>query len=169
MTLYSEDNVTDALETILRSLRKVDANMEGREQLREDLNELWPDLQQLHGGNAYSRHLTSYIDTEYRRLHEPEGDEEPREKPLCGCSSPTCPLKEGELPASATVDPNSTIGGDDLENAVAATIQSHTKPYVLEEAAEQWHTATGGVLVELYEIKADAVYLLNKQRGTIHE
>lgn len=168
MALYSEDNVTKALETILRCLRKVDGGVDDREELRQEVNELWPEIQRLHGGNAYNQHITSYIDEEHRRLHNPREDEVPREQPLCGCSSPTCPLKRGELPAKAKTRAGSSIVDTDPHAAVAETIEQHTKPYVLKEAAEAWHDETGEALMELYELKSDAEYLLNKQRGTLH-
>lgn len=162
---HSDKDIKNALGFILKTLNRRAIPLEEREPLREDFTEIWPDLQILRSDAAYTSHVDDYIRDEYERRQNPDDDEEKREKPLCGCPSPTCPLRRGELPAAARTRHGSLIGNKTPEQAVANEIQTHQNPYVLREADRDWWETTSEPVAELLELEARAERLMNEYDG----
>lgn len=165
MHLYKPRDIKNAIDVIMRALRRPGIKETAKEDLREGFAEIWDDLQPFRDAQSYQTHVSRYISEEFRRKHDPREGEEKRQQPLCGCNSPTCPLKRGELLPAAKVNPGGVIDSRSPEQAIANAIQRHPRPFVLEEATQDWHRQTGEPLAELYELKAEARKLLHIQRG----
>lgn len=156
---YGTKEIEDAMETILQVLNRSLIPPEEKETIREDFRRIWDDIQAFRSDVAYVSFVGEYIADEHERATDPSEDEEPREKPLCGCPSPTCALKRGELPAPARTRQGSVAQPLTAEEAVANVIQSHRDPHVLREADREWWRETSEPISELLDVKARAVSL----------
>lgn len=156
--------VREAVDTIVRALNTHSASEKKQEELREDFRDLWDDLQPFRDPDAFVNHVTGYIESEYDRKH-PDTGEPKREKSLCGCASPTCWLKRGELPAAIQTSEQSFLQTKTTTDAVSEVLQSHTRPHVLREAVDEWDAKKHGPLRELVDLQARAKFLLAPSRN----
>lgn len=156
---YGSEDISDAMEEVVGVLNRRRIPQEEKEDIREDFRDIWDDIQIFRSDVAYASFVGEYIADEHQRKTNPADDQEKREKPLCGCSSPTCALKRGELPAPAKTREGSIAQPQTAEEAVANVIKSHREPFVLREADQEWWRATGEPLSDLMDVKARAVAL----------
>lgn len=163
---YGTREIERAMEAVLEVLNRDIIPEEEKEPIREDFQSLWDDIQVFRSDVAYSSFVGEYIADEHRKATEPREDEEPREKPLCGCPSPTCALKRGELPAPARTREGSVTQQLSAEEAVANVIQKHREPHVLREADREWWKATSEPISELLDVKARA-NALDRKHDTV--
>lgn len=157
----NERHIEKALQSILLVLNRTTIPESEKRPLREDFQALWEDIQMFRSDAAYVQHIAQYVSAEHQRRVNPDsGDADDgndgRERPLCGCSSPTCALKRGELPAPARTREGGVVGHLSAEQAVANTIQRHRDPYVLQEADRDWWETTGEPLSQLLDLKSRA-------------
>lgn len=156
---FDQRDVETAIERILQILNRSYIPADEREALRESLADVWDDIQVFRSEDAYSTHVAAYVADEYDRRHNPAEGQERRELPLCGCSSPTCALKRGELPAPARVNQGSILQTRRPEQAVSHVLQRHSQPFVLQEADGDWRRTVSGPLMDLLEVRAQAEQL----------
>ena len=157
-----DDQVGRALKGIVMALNRAAITEDEKEPLREGFSRLWPELQAYRGHRRYIDHVSEYITTEYEKRNPDEGESQRRETPLCGCASPSCALKRGELPAQARVRQGGLLQTQTPEQAVANEIQRHTNPYVLREADRDWRRVTSEPVAELMDLHGEASRLMEK-------
>lgn len=153
---YGSNDIERAMRSVLQVLNRKSIPPEETKGLRADFKAIWDDIQVFRSDAAYTSFINEYIADEHRKATTPRDDEDPRSEPLCGCPSPSCALKRGELPAPARTRQGSVTQHLSPQEAVMNTIQSHTEPYVLREADKAWWRATGEPLSDLMELKARA-------------
>lgn len=153
---YGTKDIERAMQSVLQVLNRRSIPSEETEDLREEFKAIWDDIQVFRNDAAYSAFVNEYIADEHRRYTNPREGEKRRTEPLCGCPSPTCALKRGELPAAAKTRQGSVTQHQSPEQAVTNVIQSHTEPYVLRESDREWWRKTGEPLSDLMDLRARA-------------
>jgi len=123
----------------LRGSSRVSAEVE--EAVRETLDEVREEYEDLRGEGAYRQHILSYIQEERRRLHERD-----REDPLCRCRI-RCALKRGRIPARVRSE-------DSIEEGIHSYQERHSEALVLLEAREAWSVNKATVRKALSDAKA---------------
>lgn len=164
---YGTKEIEDAMKEVLQVLNHPNIPEEEKDPIRDDFNDLWDDIQVFRSDVAYTSFIGEYIADEHQRATNPSEDEKRRKKPLCGCPSPTCALKRGELPAPARTRQGSLTQQLTAEEAVANVIQKHREPHVLREADREWWKATSEPISELLDVEARAMSLDEKHETAL--
>jgi hypothetical protein len=153
---YGSRDIEKAMRTVLQVLNRKAIPPEETKALREEFKEIWDDIQVFRSDAAYTSFVNEYIADEHRKSNTPREGEESRSDPLCGCPSPSCALKRGELPAAARTRQGSVTQHLSPQEAVMNEIQSHREPIVLREADREWWRVTGEPLSDLMDLQARA-------------
>lgn len=153
---YGSKDIERSMRTVLQVMNREAIPPEETQELREEFRELWDDVQVFRSDAAYTSFINEYIADEYQRATNPRDDQGKRTEPLCGCPSPSCALKRGELPAGARTREGSVTQHLSPQEAVMNVIQKHREPHVLREADRAFWRETGEPLSDLMELKARA-------------
>lgn len=110
--------------------------------------DLQPRVNRFLSSRGYENHVHDYVNRERDRFRgDAEDVEEKREKLLCTCRDPGCPLKTGNVPRQVSE-------ADSLDDGVLSMKESHGgRPLVLEEALEEWLDDIGEVLTALRRVR----------------
>lgn len=123
----------------LRGSSRVSADVE--EEVRETIDEVREEYEELRGDGAYKQHVLAYIQSERDALKD--GD---REDPLCGCGT-RCAVKRGRIPPSIR-------RADSIEDGIHSYQERHPEARVLLEAREAWSEKKASVRKALSDAKA---------------
>jgi len=132
----------------LRGRERLSADVE--EAVRETIDDVREDYEDLRGESAYRQHVLTYIQEERQRFHD--GD---RETPLCRCRI-RCAVKRGRIPARVRSE-------ESIEEGIHSYQEHHSEAVVLLEAREAWSEKKARVRKAL----SDAKVLL--KRGEVPE
>jgi len=80
-----------------------------------------------------------------------------RRVPLCGCASPTCDLKRGELPAACRDRSRGLLDDRTPIARIRHFLQSHRQPYALRVAHHAWGDQYSALLVDARDLHSKAL------------
>lgn len=80
-----------------------------------------------------------------------------RRVPLCGCQSPTCALKRGDLPAACRDRSRGLLDDRTAAGRIRDFLQSHSSPHALRVAHRSWVDEYDGLLADTRDLLAKAV------------
>jgi len=130
------------IELIHNEISQREDNQEERERLRE-LVTRWQKIEE----QEFEHFVLEYV-KDYREQFQ-QGE---RDKPPCTCKSPTCNLKDGEIPAGIKSRSNRLLGSMSFREATKHCLarSPHGDP-VLREALDAWETRQGELKQDLME------------------
>lgn len=155
MTLFDKQKMRHDLQSVLDDVNAADVSEERRDELAEKATTAFEECFQYLLPDSYMTSLREFLriqhelaqtqsdeevalTADFELVAIDEADLEPRTTPLCGCSSPTCALKDGEILPQIRDHSQGLLTSQEPHERVTTAIQSHEKPYVLQEFQDAW-------------------------------
>jgi hypothetical protein len=142
-----------------------------RQQIEDELATLQRRTRRFRSGDEYMTYIEAQLG---RALAIRQGDAEPQPKPttdvtdwdsidaidavdwsrvpLCGCSSPSCAIKKGDIPSACKDRSGGLLDDRSPDDRVKQYVQSHRQPHALRVAHQTWVEGYNHLLADAQEL-----------------
>lgn len=149
--------LSDLLETYRHLQSDPHIPEERKQAAAERMKDVWADLAKLRDPDGFINHVSSTIQREHARRHNPaDVNGSRRGKPLCRCdrSKHVCEVKQGEVPSKIRTQDLQYLSKPDSRTLARDYIQEHSGDVVVREAMESFRGLRADIYSELSSILA---------------
>jgi len=143
----NRNSTKEQLDRAYSILSRADVPDDVADQIRSELRDVITKLSRRDGEGAYARYVSDVIGREYERKRRGE-----RERPLCACSDPLCPLSDGRLPPQLRPQHSRYFGNRTSKELIDEYEETHPEAIILRDARREYEETGAEIDQQLIEI-----------------